>query len=376
MALDPTIFRDQFAHFQELIAAEDHGRPFTNFQEGVAAVWEGYKPRLRDHALKLLGAHEWSEAQIGSGAILQQTIDAIEIQDSKVNLINNLVFWQNRFGHANRDHRVLLEALTNPRLRRDLEGLLYGLYAGGAGEADTFDRLRELIGPRYPLLAYLFFLKDIDRFMPIQPTSFDRSFRALGIDLVTRSNCFWDNYDRFNAALGSVRATLAAITGLSKIRLIDAHSFCWMLVTLKGPDQGGGKTGRKDAGRIVGGREAAIITMRISIENTVRNSNGQIVERTLKNKETTLASPDLDKLLEQLLDLQVNRCALTGIPLEFAKDGDKNLFPSPDRIDSDGHYVEGNLQVVCRFINFWKGSSDNEEFKRLLMLVRDGATSV
>ena len=30
----------------------------------------------------------------------------------------------------------------------------------------------------------------------------------------------------------------------------------------------------------------------------------------------------------------------------------------------------GNLQIVCQFINFWKSDSDNEEFKRLLMLVR------
>jgi hypothetical protein len=52
-------------------------------------------------------------------------------------------------------------------------------------------------------------------------------------------------------------------------------------------------------------------------------------------------------------------------------DAEKNLLPSLDRIDSDGHYEEGNLQVVCQFINFWKGASDNEEFKRLLMLVRD-----
>ena len=40
------------------------------------------------------------------------------------------------------------------------------------------------------------------------------------------------------------------------------------------------------------------------------------------------------------------------------------------RIDSSGHYVRGNIQIVCRFINFWKGASDNEEFKDLLMLVR------
>ena len=45
-------------------------------------------------------------------------------------------------------------------------------------------------------------------------------------------------------------------------------------------------------------------------------------------------------------------------------------LPSLDRIDSDGHYEIGNLQLVCRFANFWKGASENEEFRPLLAIVR------
>jgi hypothetical protein len=51
--------------------ANDKGNAFTNFQEGVAGVWEGYKPRLRDHALRILAFDGWSESSIGSGAILR-----------------------------------------------------------------------------------------------------------------------------------------------------------------------------------------------------------------------------------------------------------------------------------------------------------------
>ncbi len=44
---------------------------------------------------------------------------------------------------------------------------------------------------------------------------------------------------------------------------------------------------------------------------------------------------------------QANRCALTGIHLQFSDPlADKNLLPSADRIDSKGHYVKGNIQVV------------------------------
>jgi hypothetical protein len=102
---------------------------------------------------------------------------------------NNLCFWQNRFGDANRDHRALLEAVSSPKSRGELEQLLFGLYRGKANEGATFDRLGELTGAKYPLLAYLYFLQDMDRFMPIQPTTFDRAFRGLGIELVTLRNC-------------------------------------------------------------------------------------------------------------------------------------------------------------------------------------------
>ena len=62
---------------------------------------------------------------------------------------------------------------------------------------------------------------------------------------------------------------------------------------------------------------------------------------------------------------------VTGIPFHFHGPGaDSNLLPSVDRIDSDGHYETGNIQIVCRFVNFWKSDTDDEEFRRLLMLVR------
>lgn len=372
-AIDPRAFSEAFARFQALIAAKS-GHPFTGFQEGLAAVWESYKPRLRDHALGLLRAREWSEADIGSGAILNRVIEAIEIQDSRSNLTNNLVFWQNRFGHANRDHRALLEAASNPKLRRELEGLLFGLFRGGADEGATFDRLSELTGGKYPLLAYFYFLKDMDRFMPIQPTGFDRTFRALAIDFSTLRQCSWENYSTYNQILAALRPLIETSTGLKNVRLVDAHSFCWIFSTLLKLEAEGSITraaGGKDEGRILGGREKSIIAMRLSVENTVKNANGQIVQRVLKNKELRMTSAELEKLIASLLDLQENRCALTGIPFQFlGPEADKNLLPSLDRIDSAGHYEVSNLQVVCQFINFWKGDSDNAEFQRLLMLVR------
>lgn len=372
-AIDPRAFGEAFTRFQGLVTAKS-GHPFKGFHEGLAAVWESYKPRLREHALGLLRAREWSEGDIGSGAMLSRMIEAIEIQDSRSNLTNNLVFWQNRFGHANREHRALLEAGSNPKLRREIEGLLFGFFCGSADDSVTFDRLSDLTGGKYPLLAYIFFLKDMDRFMPIQPTGFDRAFYALGIDFSTLRQCSWENYSTYNRTLAALGPIIEQSTGLKNVRLIDAHSFCWIFSTLLKQESEGSiekAAGGKDEGLVLGGREKSIIAMRLSVENTVKNANGQIVERILKNKELRMTAAELEKLIASLLDLQDDRCALTGIPFQFhGPEADKNLLPSLDRIDSAGHYETGNVQVVCQFINFWKGDSDNAEFQRLLMVVR------
>lgn len=371
--IDPRAFRDAFARFQALITAKS-GYSFAGFDEGLAAAWESYKPGVRAYALELLCTTDWSESEIGSGAILARMVEAIEIQARVGDRTNNLVFWQNRFGHAHRDHRALLEARSNPKLRGEIESLLFGLFHGGADEGTTFDRLSELTGGKYPLLAYIFFLKDMERFMPIHPTGFDSAFRELGIDFSTLRQCSWENYSTYNLTLDALRPLIEASAGLRNVRLIDAHSFCWIFRTLlkKGAEGSiGTASGRSGDGRVVGGWERSIIEMRTSILNTVRNSNGQIVERVVKDKQLLMDPSDLDDLIRARLELQQGRCNLTGLALHpHGPNADPNLLPSADRIDSNRHYELENIQVVCRFINFWKGASDNEEFKRLLMLVR------
>ncbi|WP_211215013.1 hypothetical protein [Novosphingopyxis baekryungensis] len=340
----------------------------------MAAVWESYKPRLREHALSKLSSDSWQSADIGTGRILDQTVEAIEIQDAGKNLTNNLVFWQNRYGHANRDHRALLEAQSNPSLRNALEQALFDHFRADRAEGESFEQIAELIGRKYPLTAYLFFLRDSAKYMPIQPTGFDRAFDALGIDFQTLRQCNWSNYETYNAILQGLRPSIAKAANLSNVRLVDAHSFCWIYSTLLKQELEGSllpKPGASGTGHIIGGRQKSIIAMRYSVEDTAKNSNGQRVERVVKNKDLRMTSSQLEEYIAALLDLQDNKCALTGIPLQFHGDGaDPNLLPSVDRIDSNGHYETGNLQVVCRFINFWKSDSENDEFRRLLMLVR------
>ncbi len=172
-----------------------------------------------------------------------------------------------------------------------------------------------------------------------------------------------------------IRYEISSETAL--IRFLDSYGALprTLMIGASGPDVRSSPSrppGGKAGGRILAGREKAIIAMRLTVENTVKNSNGQIVPGILKNKELRMTADELEKLLGSLLDRQKNLCSLTDIPFRFeGPEEDANLLPSVDRINSDGHYEKGNLQVVCRFINFWKSNSDNAEFQRLLALVRE-----
>jgi hypothetical protein len=374
MKIEEARFAEQFERFQRILTFDGGGHPFVDFDEGVAWTHESYKPRLNAYARELLDVPSWDDESFGDGMILEHVISAIEVNNDQRNAPNNLVFWQNRFGHSNRAHRALLEARRNKNLCARIERQVFALYRDGSDEGAVFDGLAELTYRQYPLVAYLFFLKDMDRFMPILPSTFDKAFRSLNIDLKTMGNCSWENYARYNEALGAVRDALRAHADLPKARLIDAQSFCWLLERLEEPAEDVDPSVRprgQDPGRKLGPRETSILEMQRSVVQTVRQAQGQIVERVVKPKELLMSEQELVELLNELLSVQEDRCALTGLPFQFrGSHDDVNMLPSLDRIDSSGHYASGNLQIVCRFINFWKQDTDNEEFKRLLLLVR------
>jgi hypothetical protein len=130
------------------------------------------------------------------------------------------------------------------------------------------------------------------------------------------------------------------------------------------------KSGR-GAVREAPARKIAILNMIMSAENTARNSNGQVVERTVKDKSFGLGTrEEAEALLDRLMASNGDRCALTGVPLQFGRESDPDLRPSLDRIDSAGHYEPDNVQVVAWFANRWKNANDDAGFRQLIALVR------
>ncbi|OCW57064.1 hypothetical protein [Hoeflea olei] len=119
-------------------------------------------------------------------------------------------------------------------------------------------------------------------------------------------------------------------------------------------------------------RKEAVSRMARQVASTVAGANGQVVAKTMKNKERHLSGPELELHIAALIEEQGGVCVLSGLPLQFdGAEQDSQMLASLDRIDSNGHYAKGNLQVVCRFVNKWKSDMPDPEFRRLMTLVKD-----
>ena len=228
--LGDTNFGLAFDRFRRSIEAHS-GAPFEDFGSGLPDQWEGYKEWVYHEGRRLLGFAHWRKPDVGTGKILAAAITAIEIHAS-TEYRNNLVQWDARYGDDARSHKVLLEAQGDPALTKRIENALFSLFCGEQSEEpDVFAELVECAGKRYDLLAYLFFLKDWTRFMPVKPAKFSQAFGLLDMPYQMAGKCSWENYQGYLERLNLVRRKLAEYQ-VPGNRLIDAHSFCWILVSL------------------------------------------------------------------------------------------------------------------------------------------------
>lgn len=209
---------------------EYDGFPFESFNRGKIYEWESYKDYVFAEAGRRLGQEKWESGDVGTGVIIDRVINAIEINDGK-DKRNNLMKWQ-QWGA----HNVLTEAKDDER-RFQVESLLFDFYTGELEAEDVFDPLVSLLKRKYSLIAYLFFIKDSSRFLPISPKNFDAIFKRLGIGFTTSGKCSWENYSEYLLVIREIHSLLES-EGFEGIRLLEAHSFCWLLNGIGEPKQG------------------------------------------------------------------------------------------------------------------------------------------
>ena len=219
--IDPYLFEKQFEAFQKFVE-EQSNVPFVSFAYNpYTTEQEGYKSEIYKAARDKLAFQAWKESDIGTGDIIASTIESIEIQD------NNLVQWQSRYGDKKRPHHPLYEANKSSEKVKEIEQCLFTLYRKTDVES-SFDELIGIFGKKYALIAYLFFIKDHSKYLPIAPSYFDRAFGLLGADFKTSKQCSWENYSQYIHLIGELKQLLSDLLS-SDVSMLDAHSFAWML---------------------------------------------------------------------------------------------------------------------------------------------------
>jgi len=219
--IDPYLFEKQFEAFKKFV--EDQSSfPFVSFASNpYTDEQEGYKYQIYRAARDKLAFQAWKESDIGSGDIIASIIEAIEIQD------NNLVQWQSRYGDDKRPHHPLYQAKQNLEQTKIIEKILFNFYRQTDVET-SFNELIKIFGKKYALIAYLFFIKDNSKYLPIAPSYFDRAFELLGADFNTSKRCSWENYLQYLSLISQLKKMLSEAL-CSEVSILDAHSFAWML---------------------------------------------------------------------------------------------------------------------------------------------------
>lgn len=177
-------------------------RPLSNTQED-------YKRGIALRAHETLNPESWEKSEIGSGSIGARAIKAVQKH-------NNLI---GRFQVTAFSDKVQESGSA-------AEQLLFDLYHERK-EQGCFERICELFGKKYDLIAYLYFVLDPNRYLPIRPTIFDEIFKKLGISLQTSGRCSWENYQEFLNTVAEVRDLMKEYYQQEDIDMLDAHSFLW-----------------------------------------------------------------------------------------------------------------------------------------------------
>ncbi len=215
-------FDEIYKHFPQFIHDISEGKQYLGFSDGYVYESESYKDALRLKSLNILKTTDWAPQMVGSGQILDKTIETFELED------NNLIGTRRKFGPDSVPHKKMLIAQRTGEHVKEMEETLFDLYKTNTDHSSIFSRMVKLIGKQYSVLAFLFYLKNDRQYLPISTSHFESAFKSLGCELKLKQKCSWKNYSEYLSLINQIKNALEANMN-QNINLIDAHSFCWLV---------------------------------------------------------------------------------------------------------------------------------------------------
>ena len=211
---------EQLLKFSAFVSYIDNEVGKLSFRDSTSFLGknEGYKTLIAEEARKELNNANWNESWIGSGRIAECVKNAMNKSTNLVNM-NQQVDFKNRLDP------------THPNFRPGAERVLYNIYSNQTyNESQAFEDAIEVFGAKYDTIAFLFFIKDDTRFLPISTGHFDKAFDLLNIDYRTSRRCCWDNYQGYLEIIKEIYDVMNDVLSIKGVlRFVDAHSFLWII---------------------------------------------------------------------------------------------------------------------------------------------------
>lgn len=190
--------------------------PLKDFKTNPFVVrHENYKYDVLEKAKNALHLSEWHKEEIGNGRITEYVRNSIQLKiDSNGRRVNNnLLDWRKKDD---------FQKLTSSS---GIETNLIAFFKSRVTDEEAFNKFIES-GFSYQLIAYIFFIKNSQKYLPISQERFDSIFKSMNLDFHTSNNISWDNYLSYNQIIKSFKIYLSRIH--QDINLLDAHSFLWI----------------------------------------------------------------------------------------------------------------------------------------------------
>ena len=178
---------------------------------------EIYKYNCFDKGHAALDSDSWDINSYGRGIITSNVIAAMAYTENLVNRQFAVPEFVNKLKGA------------NPTEIKKYDSCFYDVYCGD-DEETAFRNVADCFGSKYSLIAFLFFIKDCERYLPTSPERFDEIFKSVGLTFRMSKRCSWDNYYDFLSIIKHVQKFVSEMNICShEVTLLDAHSLIWIM---------------------------------------------------------------------------------------------------------------------------------------------------
>lgn len=228
MTINKYLLAKKFRGWKKFVESKDNKNLSSFGTSDYLEREENYKRSLVEQAKEILDIKSWDQKDVGTGKIVERVINAIEI-DIKLDgkkIKNNLVF-TSQYSYTNKPHQKLISAQKSGGTK-EIEMALFNFFTNVSSDPVSFEELIKIFGKKYPLISYLFFIKNRRKYLPISPTNFEKGFNQFNINVQFAQRCSWDNYMLYIDLVKQVKDFLSDELA-ETIELIDAHSFIWIL---------------------------------------------------------------------------------------------------------------------------------------------------